>query len=336
VRGAPDDLLPESLLDAVTRGWRERPATLEYLPQGAGSHHWKLTGEDGSLRFLTVDDLDNKSWLPGGRDAVFDGLRRALTTAAVLRGQADLQFVVAPVADRDGELVRRLDDRYAVSVFPYLAGRSYAFGAHDDPWLRDMTLAMISALHQATPAVRDLAAQHAPGFGGRDDLEDFLADPRRPWDGGPFAASAHAVVAPRAAELARLVDGFDRLVTATVTARANPVITHGEPHPGNLMSVHGRVLLIDWDTVALGPPERDMSLIAGPGTEDCDRYARLTGRELDPSVLMLYRLRWYLDDVASAVSMFRNPHRDTADTRSWRDGLDPQLEPLSSWLARLG
>jgi len=224
-----------------------------------------------------------------------------------------------------------------VSVFPFLAGRSYSFGAHDDPWLRGVTLEMIAALHQATPAVRDVATRHLPGFGGRDDLEGFLADPGRRWDGGPFSESARAVVAPRAAELAELVAGFDDLVAVTAPARANPVITHGEPHPGNLMSVDGRVLLIDWDTAALGPPERDMSLLAdGSDTGDLDRYRTLTGRELDLEVLTLYRLRWYLDDVASAVSMFRKPHRDTADTRSWRDSLGPQLELLSSWLARLG
>lgn len=309
---------------------------MDYLPEGAGSHHWRLTSEDGELHFVTVDDLDAKSWLTGGRDAVFDGLRRALITAAVLRGQAGLEFVVAPVAGSDGELVRRLDDRYAVSVFPFLAGRSHSFGGHDDPWLRGMALEMIAALHLSTPAVRDVAPVHALGFGGRDDLEAFLAEPRRPWVGGPFAESAHAVVERRAGELAQLAAGFDHLVSATAAARADQVITHGEPHPGNLMSVGGRVLLIDWDTAGLGPPERDMSVIAAPGTDDLDRYSKLTGRELDPSVLVLYQLRWYLDDIASAVGMFRNPHRDTADTRRWRDSLEPQLEPLSGWLDRLG
>jgi spectinomycin phosphotransferase len=335
VRSQPADLPSERLTEALAAGWRLGAGSLEYLPRGAGSHHWKLISEDGLLRFVTVDDLDSKSWLTGGRDGVFDGLRRALMTAAALRDRAGLEFVVAPTADIDGEIVRRLDDRYAVSVFPFLTGQSYSFGAHDDPWLRGRAVEMVAALHQSTATVLKVAGRHVPDFGGRDDLEGFLADPGRPWDGGPFAGLAHAVVAPRAAELTRLVAGFDDLVTVTVPARAEPVITHGEPHPGNLMSADGRVLLIDWDTAALGPPERDMCVIAGSGTEDLERYRKLTGRELDPSVLMLYRLRWYLDDVASAVSMFRSPHRDTADTRAWRDSLAPQLEGLSSWLDQL-
>lgn len=39
------------------------------------------------------------------------------------------------------------------------------------------------------------------------------------------------------------------------------------------------------------------------------------GRALDPAVIILHRLRWYLDDLASAIRMFRRQRRDTPDTR---------------------
>jgi len=47
-------------------------------------------------------------------------------------------------------------------------------------------------------------------------------------------------------------------------------------------------------------------------------------------------LRWYLDDLASAIRLFRNRHRDTPDTRRWWDGLAPRLEQLPKWLDLLG
>jgi hypothetical protein len=49
----------------------------------------------------------------------------------------------------------------------------------------------------------------------------------------------------------------------------------------------------------------------------------------------LYRLRWYLDDLASAIRLFRNSHLDTADTRRWWHGLVPRLEQLPVWLGVL-
>jgi hypothetical protein len=73
---------------------------MEYVPEGGGSYHWKLTGDDGQSRFVTVDDLDGKDWLGGTRGAVFEGLERALGTAAALRYEVGLEFVVAPSAIR--------------------------------------------------------------------------------------------------------------------------------------------------------------------------------------------------------------------------------------------
>jgi spectinomycin phosphotransferase len=268
------------------------------------------------------------------RETVSDGLRRALRTAAALRGQAGLEFVLAPVPDLDGEPLRRVDDRYTVSVFPFLAGRSFPFGRYPDEVLRGQVLDMIAALHRSTPAVQGLAPVHEPSFTNRDGLDAFLLDPGGPWHGGPFSAGAQSQVAAREGDIARLIAAFDQLVDATAPARADPVITHGEPHPGNVMRVDGRLVLIDWDTVALAAPERDIALIAG-GPADVDRYHEAAGRAIDPAVITLYRLRWYLDDLSSAVSMFRGPHHDTPDTRRWRQALAPLLEELPGWLDAL-
>jgi spectinomycin phosphotransferase len=110
------------------------------------------------------------------------------------------------------------------------------------------------------------------------------------------------------------------------------VLTHGEPHQANLMSVDNRLVLIDWDTVAMAPPERDVSVIAATSNAAIERYEQVAGRALDRAVITLYRLRWYLDDLASAIRLFRNRHSDTADTRMWWEGLAPRLEQLPQWL----
>jgi spectinomycin phosphotransferase len=306
---------------------------MDYRPEGGGAYHWTLTSQSGQVYFVTVDDLDTKDWFGSTRPAVLAGLRQALTTAAALRHEAGLEFVVAPIPAEDGQPLRRLDDRYSVSVFPFLPGRSYEFGPYPDARLRTGAVELVAALHLATPVVYDRAPAHGPGFAGRADLTAFLSEPDRPWNTGPFGEAAQRLLAGHAADLARLVTAYDLLVVGSAASGAKPVITHGEPHPANLRSSGGQLYLVDWDTAALGPPERDLSLIAADG-EDLDRYRRLTGRELDPAVIKLYRLRWYLDDLASAVKMFRNAHQDTADTRHWRDALAPQLARLPGWVER--
>lgn len=336
MRSPPPDLVPQQLEAVLAEGWGLHAVSLEHLPEGGGSHHWTLTDGDGQRHFVTVDDLDNKYWIGRSREKVRDGLCRAYLTAAALRDEAGLQFVMAPIAALDRRPLRRLDDRYTVSVFPFLAGRSHPFGRYADARLRGSVLDMIAALHQSTPVVRDCAPRHVLRFAGREDLHAFLASPSQPWQSGPFAEAARSLLVPHATALAQLVMDFDRLVESTRRVRAHVVITHGEPHPANVMAVEGRLLLIDWDTVGLAPPERDVSLVVNVDNEGIEHYQQATGIELSPAVITLYRLRWYLDDLASAIRMFRNAHHDTPDTRLWRDGLNGHLEQLPEWRDVLG
>lgn len=336
MRNPPADLALDDLTAVLADGWGLRGAAPAYVPEGGGGHHWRLDGDDGRSWFVTVDDLDGKDWLGGARETAFAGLGQALATAAALRDDAGLEFVLAPVAAGDGELLHRLGHRYAVSVYPFLDGQSLPFGPYPDA-MRDTVLDLIAALHRATPQVRDRAPRHVLRVACWADLDAFLREPGRTWDGGPFAAGAHGLLLAHAADLAWLAAAFGRLAGATAAARAaEPVITHGEPHPANLLSAGGRLLLIDWDTAGLAPPERDLSLVIGEAGEGADRYREAAGRAPDPAVLTLYRARWYLDDLASAVRLFRQPHSSTADTQRWFDGLAPRLARLPDWLGELG
>jgi spectinomycin phosphotransferase len=332
VRTRPSDLNDEAVTRSISDGWHVQVASMSYVPEGGGSHHWKVKDARGEAFFVRVDDLDDKDWLGDGRNAVFDGLARALATAGALRRDAELPFVVAPLLAADGALARRLNPRYAISVYPYLDGVSYPFGPYTDARVRAAALEMVIAVHGATPVVVHLAPRHEPKIGRRDDLDAFLREPDRPWSTGPFADPAHELLAARAAAIAYVVRGFDRLVDATAGARlAAAVVTHGEPHPANVMSVSDHLALIDWDTVALAPPERDLWLLTADGDDPLSRYQAVTGRHVDAATMTLYRLRWYLDDIASAVRLFRAPHERTADTQRWWDGLAPRVEAMDSW-----
>jgi spectinomycin phosphotransferase len=334
VRSPPDDLSIERLREALATQWRLADVSLDYVPEGGGSHHWRTVDRAGSARFVTVDDLDNKSWFGDDRSRVAERLHSALLTATALRDEVGLGFVVAPLAAHDGALLHRLDDRYTVSVYPYLSGRAHAFGPYTDPGLRRRVLGMLAELHAATPAVGEAVPAHVPDYTGREELRALIDDPVRPWTGGPLAGPAQRCLSAAAAALSDLVDSFDGLVATTARLRADTVVTHGEPHPANLMSVDGAVLLIDWDTVALAPPERDLSLLATGGDRAFGAYEAATGRAVHGQVVDLYRLRWYLDDVGSAARTFSRPHRVTPDTQRRFDGLAALLDQLPIWLAR--
>ena len=125
------------------------------------------------------------------------------------------------------------------------------------------------------------------------------------------------------------LDYYDEQRSRARAEPARPVVTHGEPHPGNTMLAGGRWLFIDWDTVLVAPPERDLwSLDPGDGSV-LAAYAAATGVTPRPWLLELYRVRWDLADVAVDVSRFRRPHVGTAED-------DQAFELLRSLVEGLG
>lgn len=140
---------------------------------------------------------------------------------------------------------------------------------------------------------------------------------------GPYAGRASALLADHAANIQRLLLRYDALVQEARSEQRLMVITHGEPHAGNTMLARDGWKLIDWDTILIAPPERDLwSLDPGDGSI-INTYADATRTKPRPSMLALYRLRWDLADIAVYVSRFRGPHSDsTDDAKSWDELLD--------------
>ena len=331
MRDRPEGVTERDLARALADGWGLSAGSLRYAPVGHGSYHWAVTGDQGDQWFVTVDDLDDKGWLGRTRSGVFAGLRAAMAAAVTLRRDASLAFVVAPVPARDGEPVRPLGGRYAVAVFPFLRGEP---GRWDEPLPapeRDELVAMLAALHRVDPAAVRLPRSGLepsrpglelprPGLGlsWRGELEEALRDLGRPWAGGPFAEPARALLAGAAGPVRRRLDALDRQAGALAAQPA--VITHGEPHPGNVFRpARGGLMLIDWDTVALAPPERDLWMVATGTGGELRRYTELTGRPVDHALLETYRLRWALDDISCFVRDLRAPHRRTPGTeQAWQ------------------
>jgi spectinomycin phosphotransferase len=318
VHTLPVGLDDQELIDALARSWDLTVNRLRYIPKGFGSYHWLAHRSGGRRYFVTVDDLDSKPWLGSDRDSAFEGLQAAFDTARLLHDQVHLPFVVAPIPTRIGDVTLRLTPRYSLAVFPFIEGRA---GDFDDPLSsegREQLLHILAALHLSTPAVDSRARRHGVDLPGRTDLEVALGDLGQPWSGGPFSEPARSQLADKATVVSNLLRRFDDLAVQ-VDANAEPVITHGEPHPGNLITLQGRKLLVDWDTVALAPPERDLWMLDDGAPDSFAPYSQATGRAIDGATITLYRLSWTLADIAAFVALFRSAHQRNEDTeKAWR------------------
>jgi len=257
---------------------------------------------------VTVAELA-RAWRGTGPAAGYADMRAAMDTVVALAG-AGLEFAVAPVPTTGGQALAPLGAEHAITVFPYLAG-----GFGDELSARDRLalIDMLAGLHNATPLARRTAPVRHADLAPRPVLEAALGELGQPWHGGPYSEPARRLLARHAASLGQALAGFDEL--AREAARSGPpVITHGEPHPGNLLRSAGKLFLIDWDTAGLALPERDLWDLADPDSREAGRYAELTGRRVDGAAMRMYRMRWSLDEIALSLSAFRGPHQQNEDT----------------------
>lgn len=269
----PSDLTTEQIRAALTRGWGLTAAAIGYQPVGFGSHHWAVTDPAGLRWFVTAD--------PGS-----ERLEPALRTAVALR-ESGLEFVVAPRPTAAGRATEPAGSGYLLSVYPHVEGRAGDFGPHrpeDKPAVR----AMLARLH-ATPA--PTAEVFDLDLPGRDELRRA----RETAGDGPYGRRAHALLRAHGARIDRLLEEYDRLRATSLPPPGEWVVTHGEPHPGNILRTPAGLRLVDWETVRLAPAGRDLWLV-----DDRPAYA-------------FFRLRWRLADIAAFAGELSVPHGDTDD-----------------------
>jgi spectinomycin phosphotransferase len=303
----PPGITDAALRTSLSVGWGIEARTLDHAPVGFGSHHWRAAGADGDRWFITVDDLDSVPMLGTTRATVRAGLSTAFATAASLHDSCGLSFVVAPVPALDGSFVRDLDERYTIAVFRHVEGAAGGFDRTRGQGQRLALLERLALLHVSTPSALPFEVQAIPGLASIEAALDELSGE---WVGGPWSEQARAWLRSHEEPLRNAIEAV------RVASRADDrghVVTHGEPHPGNVLETAAGPVLVDWDTVALAHPERDLWLVV-TDEDDIARYERASGIAVDRAALARYARVWDLADVASYLDQFRRPHVADADT----------------------
>jgi spectinomycin phosphotransferase len=307
VRERPADIRDSDVAAALARQWALAVRDMSYLPVGFGGYHWLAADQAGSRWFVTVSDLA----APWVRD-----LPAAMQAAAWLATEAGLEFVVAPVPTTAGQVVGTLNSRHALTLFPYIDAAPSRFENPVDDGDRAAIIDMLARLHTAIPQGIQVPSQRLQ-LTARQAIDQALASLGVPWTGGQYAEPGRDLLARYERPLRQAFARFDDLLDRVREAGGPHVITHGEPHPGNLLRTRAGLCLVDWDTTALARPERDLWWVIS-GDQDAARYPRWTGWTVDEDALALYRLRWGLNDISEFLSEIRGPHQRTADTLvSW-------------------
>jgi hypothetical protein len=239
-------------------------------------------------------------------------LEAALAVPAALRHEGGMQQAVAPYRTRSGRLTF-LHGPYTVAVFPYISGRPARATESD------AAAALLAQLHRSRlflPALRRVTFGHRLS----QSVRRVLRSPGR--RESAYAEETRRLLREERGRIEAALATMRRLTAAARTLPLRWAVTHGAPEPGNfLVDASGRLHLIDWGAAALGPVERDLWHLEGPGFAAAVRgYAEETGwgREIRPEVLTLYVHRdWLGRVVRSAETLLCGPCDPAADERAW-------------------
>ena len=320
----PDELADSDVADALARGWGLRATQVEYAAVGFGSHHWRAVAE-ANRWFVTVDDLEGcrRSAIDTNDDAMLR-LAAALEVARSLE-DSGLSFVVAPLLTLSGSILHPVDGRFVASLFPHVDGETHSWGAYPTREDRLAILELVVQVHRAAAVANARVDDCA--IPGRDALGPLLADDGIEWGPGPYAEAAGDLLSRHRVALGRVLDRYDALVVDVMSRPDRWVQTHGEPHRGNTITTVGGVVLVDWDTALIAPPERDLWSLIDEDSSIAAEYSSRTGVDIDDAALEMYRLWWDLCEVSIYSAQFRAPHGETADIRVAWEGLQTYLDP---------
>jgi spectinomycin phosphotransferase len=319
----PSAVDPASLTAILTRTWSIELDRLRYVPKGAGSYHWLGERNGRATHFVTVDDLDTKPWIGRDRDSTFAGLTVAYETAWVLHHEDGVDAVVAPVRGDNGAVTARIGEQFSVALFPYVDGEAGSWGDAISPGRRVRLLHELARLHRAARAQRAGIHWRPHELPERAALLEALADLDRSWHGGEFSEPARQALSENAWRVRERLARFDDLAAQLDRSSGDLVVTHGEPHPGNLIHIRNGLRIIDWDTVALAEHERDLWMLGTREDGALEAYSGVSGMSINRAAIDFYRLAWTLSDIASFARMFRGEHASTRWTEhKWRGFVD--------------
>jgi spectinomycin phosphotransferase len=303
VREPPPGVDDPDVLEAVRQAWPGDIDAVDHLPVGFGAHHWAASHHGRRKLFVTLDQL-------GARHSAAS-LEAAYAGAAVLAASG-LEFVLASRLAANGRFTVPFAGG-ALSCTPWRDGTVAAAGAEIGPALAKDNAAMLARLHAAAPPPDVPVWQPVIGPDFATRVTDRLMEP---WPTGPHGESARHALTARWPDMHRWTNRYCSL--AAVARDRHWVVTHGEPHIRNQLRTADGVLLVDWESLALAPRERDLRPLVGSG------YAGLVGP--DEAMLELFDLEWRLDEIAQYAEWFSHPHGGTESDAVAYAGLVEELD----------
>lgn len=287
------DLADAELIAALARDYNLAVSRLTFMPLGADVNT--------AVYRAFADDADFFVKL---RRSDFDPLSVEVPAALHREG---IERLIPPIATNSGGLWSRLGHD-TLMLYPYVSGEDAAARPLSaSQWaVFGQTLRRVhgAELPQSL-RVRLPREDFSPHWRERvrTDLDLAGREPRGDW----IAREAARFLVRQRPLIERLVARAEQLAARLMASPPPLVLCHGDIHAANiLIDDAGRLSIVDWDTLLLAPPERDLMFIGagiiGVWNTPVERAAFFAGYgnvAVDPVALAYYRYERIVEDIAA-------------------------------------
>ena len=269
--------------------------TLNFVPQGEESYSYILETSANSRYFVKISERQPEL-----------GVR--YQTAYTLHTACKLAFVVHPHATRYGEFQAGFGE-YAVAVFDFIEGTVSDQTGFSDQLVRQAA-ELAATLHTSIscPMLPSLPTEQFEIW-----LEDWLLkvlqviEETKPLN-YECEREARKLLILEKNDILMMLNQVKQLAQQIQRTPYQPVLTHGDLKPENFIQDRaGSLHLIDWNKIAIAPPERDLVNFIG---EHFDLFLAAyinsygEGLRLYPDLFEFYRyflILWSIADYGSWI-----------------------------------
>lgn len=286
-----------------------------FHPRGETSFSYIATGQDQAQHLIKVQQSERAA----GQEAVLEAVH-------AIRSTRGLSQVVAALRSRLGTLTCDYG-RYVVSVFPFEGGSTASeAGLSDEAVIQVANL--LAAVHQCGESISVLALPEegfdnpfeAPILNALNKVDALDRDANR------FQRRLRELLLAEREDILAILETMRQLGRKARSYHACRVLTHGDPNLDNIViDPYGGLHLVDWDDLALGPPERDLFAALGGRFERFLRHysSAFADLRLHEDIFEFYVHRWIVQEIAdySTRILFRNTE-ETENEHAWRELTD--------------
>jgi len=257
-------------------------------PQGEDSYSYIGEMKNGRKCFIRLQKKQSSSF------------ENSMAATLVLRRKTGLRQIVAPYQGNRGLACSHFLG-YTVAAFPHIRGRTLHEAGRSSS---DITKAarLMAKIHNTN--MKELSGLKRERFNNpfKRNILMMLREARRsrPKD-DKYEKKARRLVKAESTTVISALNEIARLRGRIRLLRLKQVITHGDASSANFIKdERGRLYLVDWGDVGLGPVERDLFYFSDRSSERfLKSYRRIRGSvSLSIDVFAFYFYRWALQEIS--------------------------------------